>query len=197
MIYIYNPIIEEREECTFSFQYRTPDPDELTIEDTAVADRLYNEVRLTCFVMTTKKQLPNRVPFAHDTWARRCNRVVYMSSLKGMHHSIKMINILNSHNPCSSLPFARQTRRKCGRDTWQRFHMGQNAPHLATPVQNVSQRYRLFPACRRRVVHNSGECQAYAVSVLAGRCAVLWQRISTAQCNDEIYTNSNILNRNR
>lgn len=55
------------------------------IENSTVADRLYNEVRLTCFVLTynDKDGVDKRAKAVQNSWAHRCNKVVYISSGEG------------------------------------------------------------------------------------------------------------------
>lgn len=52
-------------------------------ENSTVADRLYREIRLTCFVMTNKNGIDKYAKFSHRAWGHRCNQVLYISSEKG------------------------------------------------------------------------------------------------------------------
>lgn len=51
------------------------------IESKVLANRLFDEVRVLCWVMTTK----DRIEQANNTiyWNKRCNKVLYISNGKG------------------------------------------------------------------------------------------------------------------
>ncbi|XP_061909074.1 glycoprotein-N-acetylgalactosamine 3-beta-galactosyltransferase 1-A isoform X1 [Entelurus aequoreus] len=51
-------------------------------EDSWVADQLYQKVRVLCWVMTETHNLRTRAHHVRATWARHCNAVVFMSSVK-------------------------------------------------------------------------------------------------------------------
>ncbi|XP_063063568.1 glycoprotein-N-acetylgalactosamine 3-beta-galactosyltransferase 1-A-like [Engraulis encrasicolus] len=50
-------------------------------EDSHVADELYKKVRILCWVMTAPKNHQTKARHVKATWSRRCNRVVFMSSV--------------------------------------------------------------------------------------------------------------------
>ncbi|XP_068606573.1 glycoprotein-N-acetylgalactosamine 3-beta-galactosyltransferase 1-A [Brachionichthys hirsutus] len=51
-------------------------------EDSRVADVLYQRVRVLCWVMTGPYNLQSRARHVRATWSRRCNLVVFMSSVE-------------------------------------------------------------------------------------------------------------------
>ncbi|XP_063050230.1 glycoprotein-N-acetylgalactosamine 3-beta-galactosyltransferase 1-A-like [Engraulis encrasicolus] len=50
-------------------------------KDSHVADELYKKVRILCWVMTAPKNHQTKALHVKATWSRRCNRVVFMSSV--------------------------------------------------------------------------------------------------------------------
>ncbi|XP_026851701.1 glycoprotein-N-acetylgalactosamine 3-beta-galactosyltransferase 1-B [Electrophorus electricus] len=53
----------------------------LTDEDSTVADALYEQVRILCWVMTGPDNLQKKARHVKATWSRHCNIVVFMSSV--------------------------------------------------------------------------------------------------------------------
>uniref|UniRef100_UPI00398E4696 glycoprotein-N-acetylgalactosamine 3-beta-galactosyltransferase 1-A-like isoform X2 n=1 Tax=Pristiophorus japonicus TaxID=55135 RepID=UPI00398E4696 len=51
-------------------------------KDSEIADSLYRKVRILCWVMTNPKTLHTKAKHVNATWARHCNTVLYMSSVK-------------------------------------------------------------------------------------------------------------------
>lgn len=52
-----------------------------TGEDSTVADALYKQVRILCWVMTGPNNLQKKARHVKATWSRHCNIVVFMSSV--------------------------------------------------------------------------------------------------------------------
>ena len=46
--------------------------------DKTVADRLFEQVKVLCFILTTPSHLSGTVGIVNATWARRCNKVLYV-----------------------------------------------------------------------------------------------------------------------
>uniref|UniRef100_A0A674E5R1 Glycoprotein-N-acetylgalactosamine 3-beta-galactosyltransferase 1 n=1 Tax=Salmo trutta TaxID=8032 RepID=A0A674E5R1_SALTR len=51
-------------------------------EDRSVAANLSQNVRLLCWIMTGPKNLESRTKHIRATWAKRCNKILYMSSVE-------------------------------------------------------------------------------------------------------------------
>ncbi|XP_058488435.1 glycoprotein-N-acetylgalactosamine 3-beta-galactosyltransferase 1-B [Solea solea] len=52
-----------------------------TGEDSSMADDLYKNVRILCWVMTAPQNLEKKAQHVKSTWSRHCNVLVFMSSL--------------------------------------------------------------------------------------------------------------------
>uniref|UniRef100_A0A8B9WS54 Glycoprotein-N-acetylgalactosamine 3-beta-galactosyltransferase 1 n=1 Tax=Bos mutus grunniens TaxID=30521 RepID=A0A8B9WS54_BOSMU len=49
-------------------------------ENTDIADKLYQKVKILCWVMTGPQNLEKKAKHVKATWAQRCNKVLFMSS---------------------------------------------------------------------------------------------------------------------
>lgn len=49
-------------------------------ENRVIADRLYKEVRILCWIMTGTANHKTKAYHVYKTWGRRCNRLIFMSS---------------------------------------------------------------------------------------------------------------------
>ncbi|KAI4897607.1 hypothetical protein NFI96_009505 [Prochilodus magdalenae] len=58
--------------------------------DKSVARNLTQNVRLLCWVLTAPKFLESRAKHVHATWAKRCNKVLYMSSEESDFPTVKL-----------------------------------------------------------------------------------------------------------
>lgn len=45
-----------------------------------LADFLYREVRVLCFVVTSPDNLRKKAIHVRDTWGKRCNKILFMTS---------------------------------------------------------------------------------------------------------------------
>lgn len=53
------------------------------LENKTIAQQLYNEVRVFCWIMTTPKNHKKKARHVKRTWGSRCNKLIFMSSEKG------------------------------------------------------------------------------------------------------------------
>ncbi|OWF55769.1 Glycoprotein-N-acetylgalactosamine 3-beta-galactosyltransferase 1 [Mizuhopecten yessoensis] len=60
---------------TLAKQYK--DESSLYIDRTQ-ADHLFNKVKVLCFILTIERKLTGQVQIVNNTWARRCNKVLYV-----------------------------------------------------------------------------------------------------------------------
>ncbi|XP_015472029.1 glycoprotein-N-acetylgalactosamine 3-beta-galactosyltransferase 1-like [Parus major] len=60
-------------------------PSDAAGEDAGVARGLFQRVRVLCWVLTAPQNLESRARYVRDTWARRCNVAVFVSSEPAPH----------------------------------------------------------------------------------------------------------------
>ncbi|XP_055848909.1 glycoprotein-N-acetylgalactosamine 3-beta-galactosyltransferase 1-like isoform X2 [Episyrphus balteatus] len=67
--------VVEKEVSDFKFGDHTH-----STENSSLANQLYNEVRILCWVMTQPANHQKKAKHVQRTWGKRCNKVVFMSS---------------------------------------------------------------------------------------------------------------------
>lgn len=54
------------------------------LENSTIADQLYNDVKILCWIMTNPSNHQKKAKHVMKTWGSRCNKLLFMSSAKGM-----------------------------------------------------------------------------------------------------------------
>lgn len=57
-----------------------------TKDSYAVADELYSKIRILCIVMTEANNHYELAIHIKNTWGKRCNKLLFMSSVEGKYY---------------------------------------------------------------------------------------------------------------
>lgn len=58
-------------------------------ENKSIAEKLYKDVRILCWIMTTPKNHQKKARHVKRTWGNRCNRLLFMSTAEGINFCLK------------------------------------------------------------------------------------------------------------
>ncbi len=54
------------------------------MENSTVADQLFNDVKILCWIMTNPSNHQKKAKHVMKTWGSRCNKLLFMSSARGL-----------------------------------------------------------------------------------------------------------------
>lgn len=62
------------------------------LENNTIAEQLYNEVKILCWIMTNPSNHQRKAKHVLKTWGSRCNKIIFMSSVEGTSFFTSFIN---------------------------------------------------------------------------------------------------------
>lgn len=66
------------------YRYEEQPKEAHDFENRTLADRLFNEVKILCWIMTNPSNHEKKAKPVLNTWGSRCNKLLIMSSAKGL-----------------------------------------------------------------------------------------------------------------
>lgn len=63
-------------------EFHEPTDNTHSYENSSVAQQLYKEIRVLCWIMTNPKNHKKKAIHVKKTWGRRCNKLLFMSSVE-------------------------------------------------------------------------------------------------------------------
>lgn len=64
----------------YKFNEKNNDINSSSLYDEALSDKLFNEVRILCWIMTTPKNHKTKAQYIKKTWGQRCNKLLFIST---------------------------------------------------------------------------------------------------------------------
>ncbi len=73
------------------------------LEDRTVADKLKREVKVLCWILTTSSHHQSKALHVKNTWGRRCNKLLFMSNVKGKLRKLSLFQLQPKMNDSSQI----------------------------------------------------------------------------------------------
>jgi hypothetical protein len=80
---IYNGNVIDLNEDLATSNFQMKNLNEISIQGDALADYLFHEVKILCIVMTEPLAIEPRTQYINQTWGKRCNKLIHISTEEG------------------------------------------------------------------------------------------------------------------